>query len=136
MSRIRIFSILLVVILLVSFAGGAAAAPAESHTCTRFHHVQRGDTLARLARTYGTSIAALQQINGLGYSTRIYAGTFLCVSTQSQANVYIVQRGDTLTRIARRFGVDVHVLARVNNIHDINRIYAGMRLIIPDFTIQ
>jgi LysM repeat protein len=132
MSRIRWFSLLLVGVLLVGMVGSAAAAPAETHTCTRFHFVQRGDTLARLARTYGTSIAALQRINGLGHSTRIYTGTYLCVSTQpAHVNTYIVQRGDTLTRIARRFGVDVFSLARANNIFDLNRIHVGMRLIIP-----
>ena len=132
MSRIRWFCLLLVSVLLIGMAGSAAAAPAETHTCTRCHAVQRGDTLARLARAYGTTIAALQRLNGLGYSTRIYAGTVLCVSTQpAHVNTYIVQRGDTLTRIARRFGVDVFSLARANNIFNLNRIHVGMRLVIP-----
>jgi hypothetical protein len=44
---------------------------------------------------------------------------------------YVVQFGDNLFRIARRFGVDVYTLAQVNGIYDLNRVYAGQVLIIP-----
>jgi LysM repeat protein len=115
----------------------AASPAAASSSCTRSHLIQRGETLSRIARTYGSSVAELQRINGMGSSTRIYAGTQLCVSvTQSSGTSYVVQSGDTLARIARRFGVDMTVLARVNNITDVNKIYVGTTLIIPDFTIQ
>jgi LysM repeat protein len=50
--------------------------------------------------------------------------------------VYIVQRGDTLARIAQRFGVSLAVLAGVNQIADINRIEVGQLLVIPTaFTV-
>lgn len=39
-----------------------------------------GDTLWGLAQRYGTTVAALQQLNGLGTSTLIYAGTSLRVT--------------------------------------------------------
>jgi LysM repeat protein len=45
--------------------------------------------------------------------------------------IYIVQRGDTLARIAARFGVSIAAIAQVNGIRDINRIYVGQRLTIP-----
>ena len=44
---------------------------------------------------------------------------------------YTVRFGDTLSGIARRFGVSVLTLARANNIANINRIYAGQVLVIP-----
>ena len=43
--------------------------------------LQWGDTLWGLAQRYGTTVAALQQLNGLGDSTLIYAGQQLRVST-------------------------------------------------------
>ena len=42
----------------------------------------------------------------------------------------MVQRGDTLFRIARRFGVNLFALAAVNGIVNVNRIFAGQRLVI------
>ena len=44
---------------------------------------------------------------------------------------YMVQRGDTLSGIARWYGVSVHALAQANHIANPNRIYAGQTLCIP-----
>jgi LysM repeat protein len=45
---------------------------------------------------------------------------------------YRIQRGDTLSSIARRHNVGVDTLARANEIADPNRIQAGRTLVIPD----
>ncbi len=48
-----------------------------------------------------------------------------------QASVmYVVQRGDTLARIAARYGVSVGALAAANGIRNANLIYTGQRLVI------
>ena len=44
---------------------------------------------------------------------------------------YVVAWGDTLYRIAFRFNSNVYLIARANNIWNINLIYAGQRLCIP-----
>ncbi len=121
-------------------AGATAGTTAQGGNCTTSHRIQSGETLYRIARRYGTTVAELQRINNLGTSTLIYAGNNLCVSMGSPnpptGTSYTVQPGDMLSRIARRFGVDMNVLARVNNIRDVNRIYVGQVLTIPDFTTQ
>jgi len=45
--------------------------------------------------------------------------------------LYQIQRGDTLSGIARRSGTSVGELARMNGIADVNRIYAGQSLRLP-----
>jgi hypothetical protein len=45
--------------------------------------------------------------------------------------VYVVQRGDTLYSISRRYGVSMWELARVNGIADVNCIWVGQVLHIP-----
>ncbi len=45
--------------------------------------------------------------------------------------VYVVQRGDNLNRIARRFGTTVGAILSANRIANPNLIYAGQRLVIP-----
>ncbi len=45
--------------------------------------------------------------------------------------VYVVQRGDTLYSIARRYGTTVNVIVQANGLRNSNRIYVGQRLVIP-----
>ena len=44
---------------------------------------------------------------------------------------YLIKRGDTLCRIAERFGTTVDTLVQLNNIANRNRIYAGRYLWVP-----
>jgi LysM repeat protein len=48
-----------------------------------------------------------------------------------QRATYIVQPGDTLFRVATRFGVSMADLARANNITNVNLLFAGQTLVIP-----
>ncbi len=53
-------------------------------------------------------------------------------STHNGSNgTYTVQRGDTLSGIAQRFGVSLSALVQANGITDPSRIYPGQRLVIP-----
>lgn len=49
----------------------------------------------------------------------------------SGGTYYTVRRGDTLSAIAKRFGVTVSAITRANNIRNPSRIVAGTRLFIP-----
>lgn|GEM_PF-6306753 len=49
-------------------------------------------------------------------------------------SVYVVQRGDTLARIAARYGTSVAALAQANRISNPNRIAVGQRINVPDKT--
>jgi LysM repeat protein len=48
-----------------------------------------------------------------------------------QQTVYEVQAGDTLSKIAKRYGVTVGEIVEANNISDPNLIWVGQKLIIP-----
>ncbi len=54
-------------------------------------------------------------------------------SDNAETLVHIVQRGETLFRIATRYGMTVNDLVRANSIGDPTRIYSGQRLVIPGF---
>ncbi|MBO5497133.1 MAG: LysM peptidoglycan-binding domain-containing protein [Oscillospiraceae bacterium] len=45
--------------------------------------------------------------------------------------VYIVQEGDTLPRLAQRFGTTVRVLLELNKLPDPEHFKPGVRLLIP-----
>jgi lysozyme len=124
------------IVTLLAVGLGFAAQPALAdgyYTCTQTYVVQRGDNLFRIAQRFGTTVWALQQLNGIANPNRVYAGQVLCVAQGYTGSTYVVQYGDTLARIARRFGVNLYSLAQANNIWNINRIYAGQVLVIPRY---
>lgn len=135
----RRLSRLATVALLMSLVAAFVAVPATqaSDYVPEWHTVQRGENLFRIALRYGTTVAYLQSLNHIPDANRIYAGQTLRIRPASPGGTaYVVQKGDTLFRIARRYGVNMWVLAKHNNIQNVNRIYAGQTLLIPDVTIQ
>lgn len=96
--------------------------------------VQRGDTLSSIARRFDTTVQALMQVNKLS-STTIYVGQRLTISVASDPNqpliYHTVQRGDTLSNIARRYNVTVAAIRATNGLTS-DTIYIGQRLLIPN----
>jgi LysM repeat protein len=83
-------------------------------------------------------VPMLMAENNLTNPDQIYAGEVLTVSCTpaitgavATGSVYVVQPGDTLSAISRRFGVSLSALAGANNIVDPSAIAAGQRLVLP-----
>jgi LysM repeat protein len=103
------------------------AAPLPGSVTT--YTVQRGDTLASIARRFNTTVQQLVSLNGIQNVNRIVVGQTLNVPAPApRITHYIVQPGDTLFRIAHRFGVTVQSLQANNGIINPNLIYAGQTL--------
>ncbi|MGC9467677.1 MAG: LysM peptidoglycan-binding domain-containing protein [Anaerolineae bacterium] len=112
----------------------ADAAPASSTWCSQWYTVQPGDNLFRIALRYGTTVSALQSLNGIANPHYIQWGRTICVRGGAPAPHgfwYTVRWGDTLYSIARRYGVSVWSLTYYNYLPYPNRIYAGQALWIP-----
>ena len=135
---ILIFALVLVGALLPATVSAAPASAPTQQAGGFWYTVQRGDNLTRIASWYGTSVQAIMRANGL-YTSVIQPGQVLFIPTGggggggggSCAQVHTVQRGETLTGIARWYGVSVQELAAVNNIWNPSHIYVGQRLCIP-----
>lgn len=106
--------------------------PAPTYPIT--YIVQRGDTLYKIACRYDTTVAALMQVNNLRSET-IYVGQRLTISVANDPNqpliYHTVQRGDTLSAIARRYNVSVAAIRATNGLMS-DTIYVGQRLLIPN----
>ena len=120
-------------------AAPATAVPAAPQASGVYHTVVPGNTLSGLARWYGTTVQAIMQANGLR-TTTIFVGQVLFIPTGGGgggggghhcSQTYVVRPGDTLSGIARWFGVSVSALQQANGISNPSRIYAGQRLCIP-----
>ena len=51
--------------------------------------------------------------------------------TPTEYITYKIKKGDTLSEIAQEYGTTVSILASINNIKDVDKIYAGNTLKIP-----
>lgn len=141
MSTKRIIQIALVFVL--AFASFAFTRDVSaSGYCGSTYVVQRGDWLAKIARRCGVTLSAMYAANPGVYS-RIYPGQVLnipggydhgysygyyyCGPAYSPyyGRYYVVCYGDTLSRIARYYGVSTYYLQRRNGIYNANLIYAG-----------
>jgi len=139
MNRARLLVTASTVVLLASLLAlplsAAAAAPqtAAGAGCAQFYTVARGDRLFRIALRFGTTVPALTALNGLADPNRIWVGQTLCLRAGTPASqTYVVKRGDTLSAIGRHFGWSVSFLASVNHLANLNRIYVGQKLLVPN----
>ncbi|GAB4521503.1 MAG: hypothetical protein OHK0046_32950 [Anaerolineae bacterium] len=131
-------------------ATGGPVTPGVSYT------VQRGDSLSRIAQRYNVTLDSLVTLNNITVNSTIFPGQVLVIPatggpttpttpttptptpTTPTAPVrrvvngyYTVQVGDTLSQIARAFGVDMYNIARANGILNLNQIFSGTALRIP-----
>jgi len=132
-----------------------ATAPAAE----RVHVVAKGETLAKIAKANGVTAAALAKANAvdpaklkIGQKLKIpeVAGTgaegkapakastpakaVMAAAAKQDANpagTYTVAAGDTLAKIAKKFGTKADTLAKLNSINDPKKLKIGMKLQVP-----
>lgn len=102
--------------------------------------VARGDSLKSLAVRFGTTVDALLAANPeITNANVIYEGQRLKVYVNTPpppppptGQVYYVQKGDTLRKIASKFSTTVEAILQVNpQITNANVIYVGQAITIP-----
>jgi len=112
--------------------GGKNASDERDGAKTSEHIVKRGESLARIAHRYNTTIGVLLALNNLKLNDTLYVDQRLKVPAGSEEfDVYVVRRGDFLSRIAGKHGTTVTELRRLNNLPSKNYIYVGQRLRVP-----
>jgi membrane-bound lytic murein transglycosylase D len=114
------------------------------------HKVRKGDNLQRIAKIYRTSADKISKMNGLSGQGRVKQGQVLLIPVPLDAKlasapkraeslkfvsepgqrVHVVRRGETLLRIAKRYGVTVASIKEENNLRR-SVIKPGRQLVIP-----
>jgi membrane-bound lytic murein transglycosylase D len=108
------------------------------------HRVRRGETLSTIARRHGTSVSAIVRANNLRSRHRIQSGqrlkipsrgatvrasTSIATGGQAATLSHRVRRGDSLWKLASRYGTTVDRIKRDNGLRG-DRLYVGQRLVI------
>ena len=105
------------------------------------HTVRPGETLGHIARRHGTTVAWLMRANRLKSARSLRIGQVLKLPGEMPvgrpepviapgSEVYMVRRGDTLSGIAQRTGVDEKDLMARNSLRNRDAIYEGQRLLL------
>jgi LysM repeat protein len=140
-TGLAIVSVLVLTLIVASLgltpiAASPPTGPVTQATAT--HIVQPGDTLYSLARRYGTTVAAIMEANGLSNPDFIWVGQRLIIPlgvlpspTPGCEVTHVVQRGETLYAIARRYSTTVAAIMEANGLSDPDFIWVGQRLTIP-----
>lgn len=92
--------------------------------------VKKGDSLWSIAKKYELSVDELKQANNLSTSM-LSVGQILNIPLKEESgNFYIVQKGDNLWSISRKYGITVSELIKLNNLSS-NVLSVGQKLIVP-----
>ena len=134
---------------------GSATAPVTSAISGNSYTVKSGDSLWKIAKANNVSVASLKQANSLtSDSLKVNqklvipaaAATTPVTAPVTTANVgawqpgmqvdngqttHIVDIGETVGSIAKKYNVSVAELMKANNISDVKRVTVSQKLVIP-----
>ncbi len=112
---------------------GAPPSPGETTT----YVVRSGDTLITIARRFRTTVNAIVSLNRILNPDLIHVGQRLqtpgsgAPAEPSNACIYVVKAGDTLSKIALANRTTVWAITIANNLLNPSFIWVGQRLVIP-----
>ena len=110
-----------------------------------YHQVKSGENLASIAKKYNKEISLLMRNNNISDANKIKVGQKIFIGSSSASNEmmlhvaapkegyfieidYIVNAGDTLLSIARKFNLNAERIKQDNKVIDTYSLYAGQRL--------
>ena len=141
MRKLMVVVGLVLLLQLVLVPASSAAGPPPSGGF--WHTVRWGETLFSIGRLYGVNPWSICSANGLASCNYIWAGQSVWIPGYSYPPgpyppypgciaYHTVAWGQTLHGIGRIYGVSPWAIASANGIYNMNLIYAGQTLCIPD----
>ena len=95
-----------------------------------YYIVEKGDTLYSISRKFNIPVEKIKQINNLTNNI-ISIGQILYLQEQNNNyDTYIVQKGDSLYSISRKFNIPVNELIDINNLNNLT-LQINQELLVP-----
>jgi murein DD-endopeptidase MepM/ murein hydrolase activator NlpD len=116
----------------IELLGFDPAPPPPPPANAQSYTIQRGDTLRKVGSRFGTTVKAIVALNPeITDPNRISAGQVIVLPrgpVEEGATEYVVQLGDTLSKLARKWGTDVATLIALNELANPSLLSVGQRL--------
>ncbi len=95
--------------------------------------IKQGDTLTSIAKIYSIDESALREANNNLNDLDLREGMELVIPKNKQEyfNIYVIEKGDSLYKIAQKYNINPTLLASLNGLDIDNYIYPGQELLIP-----
>jgi LysM repeat protein len=98
---------------------------------TMEYNVVRGDSLYTIAQKFNTTVENILKFNNIPNTNMIYIGQTLTIpQSPPEAVIYTVKPGDTLYKIASKYGTSVNNLIQFNYLQPPYTIYPGHQLVV------
>jgi LysM repeat protein len=117
-------------------AGTKPAGQTAKKGAKTYHIVRKGESLTDISEKYGLDVATLKEINRLK-KDQIYPNMRLELVSHTKTqpkrapSYHTVKKGENLSDISEKYGVDVAALKRLNKLKS-DRITVGMKLKLPE----
>ena len=107
------------------------------------HIIEKGDTLYALSKKYNTPIDSILKKNNLSDPSKIKIGQKIIIPVENSAKddkktktnsdtlTHVIQKGDTLYALAKKFGIKFSDLLKLNGINEKTPLKIGQILKIP-----
>lgn len=97
------------------------------------YSLKKGETLENVARMFHTNVGILKDINNIYYDEQVRAGMDVIVPKNKEHyfNYYVIEQGDNLYAIARKYNINPELLASMNGLDMDDYIYPNQEILIP-----
>ena len=99
----------------------------------RSYRLENDENLDTIAKKFNTTSKVLQDLNNIYYLDNLRKGMEIIVPEEAQDyfNYYVVDKGDSLYAIARKYNINPELLASMNGLNMEDYIYPDQQILIP-----
>ena len=110
----------------------------EVNKMYKIYQVEENETLGDIANKIKINEQDLRRINGFNNNYEVSSGDLVIIPSNDNIMFenYMIQRGDTIYDIARKYDISAQDLLRLNGLNTDDYIYPGENLLIPKNDIR
>ena len=97
------------------------------------YSLKEGENLGSVAKKFFTNIETLKDINNIYFDDQVRVGMDIVVPKNKEQyfNSYVIEQGDNLYAIARKYNINPELLASMNGLNMDDYIFPNQEILIP-----